>query len=42
MTSASYSNKVIATHRRELKADFKNYTNVQPTFLVSNRREGCL
>ncbi|SVB20512.1 uncharacterized protein METZ01_LOCUS173366 [marine metagenome] len=28
MTSVSYSNKVIATHDRELKADSNNHTHI--------------
>ena len=40
LTSLSDFDKVIATHGIKLKADFKNYTNVYPVFLVTHIREG--
>ena len=40
LTSLSDFDEVIATHGIKLKADFKNYTNVYPVFLVTNIRDG--
>ena len=40
LTSMSALNEVRAAHGAKLKADFKNYTNVYPDFLVTNIREG--
>ena len=40
LTSTSALDEVRATHGIKLKADFKNYTNVYPVYLVTNIREG--
>ena len=40
LTSLSDFDNVIATHGEKLKADFKNYTNVYPIFLVTDVWKG--